>query len=345
MRRKISAAVAAVCLTVLAAGITSCRSGNKNPQKYDEGSTVMYCDEGFQSFMEEEIGVFEYQYPKAQVLVRYMSETDAINSMINDSCKLIVTSTPLTDQQKRYIKNHNKHVVSQSPIAVDAVALIVNKNNSLERLNTSDLRDILTGKIRNWSQLMRVNDNGLDTTQIKVVFDRMGSATVNFIQQKFLNGGNFMPNAFAQATSMEVFKVVENDPSAIGIISVSWLGEDLDVASSDQVKANMNEDAMKSLENEQEIVTQKDFSDKIKVLAMGGDDAVLAKDFYLPYQEYIYDREKYPLVRIIYLTSAAGQGTVGKTFYDFVTGFVGQKILTRTGVLPYKVAPRVVELQ
>lgn len=332
-------ALAGITLAVLS--LVSCGKSKKT-EKYDEGSTVMFCDEGFASFMEEEIDVFEYQYPKASVLTRYMSETEAINALMADSCQLIVTSKPLTESQISYIRNKNKRFAKSLPIAVDAVALIVNKNNSLERLNLYDIKDILTGKVTNWNQLRRVTDGKLDTTAIKIVFDRQGSATVNYIQDKFLNGGSFPSNVYAQASSIEVFKAVENDPSAIGFLSVAWLGEDLEKRSDEAAKVDDNK--IKGLQDESEQV-EVEFSDKIKILALGDDNAVYAEDFYLPYQAYIFEKGKYPLVRTIYLTSAAKQQSVGQSFYSFVTGYVGQKILARTGVLPYNMPMRVVELE
>lgn len=334
--REVLSVVAAVALVSMM--LISCQE--KKP--YDKGHTVMYCDEGFASFMEEEIEVFEYQYPKSQVLCRYMSETEAINALLSDSCQLIVTSKPLTQGQLNYLKNRRRHIAKSMPIAVDAVAIIVNKNNPLERLNTYDIKDILTGKVSRWSQLQGMTEGKLDTTRIKIVFDRQGSATVNYMQDKFLNGGNFPSNAFAQKSSIEVFKAVENDPSAIGIISVAWLGEDLDRRSSDAVKTD--EAKIKGLEDQQEVV-KNEFSEKIKVLAIGGDNAAYEEDYYKPYQAYIYEKGKYPLVRTIYMTSIAMQNSVGQSFYSFVTGFIGQKILTRTGVLPYNMPMRVVNLE
>lgn len=332
------AALSAAMLTV--AAMTSC-GNEKKTEKYDQGHTVMFCDEGFGSFMEEEIEVFEYQYPKAHVLSRYMSETEAINALLQDSCQIIVTSRPLTPGQIEYLKNHHRRVARSLPIAVDAVALIVNNSNVLERLNLYDIKDILTGSVDTWSQLRRVTDGHLDTTKIKLVFDREGSATVNYMQDKFLDGGKFPANAYAQKSSAEVFKTVENDPSAIGIISVGWLGEDLNKRSSDEAKVDDNK--IKGLQDETEQIAVE-FSDKVKVLAVGNDKAVYAEDYYLPYQQYIFEKDKYPLVRTIYMTSAAPQKSVGQSFYSFVTGFIGQKILARTGVLPYNMPLRVVEL-
>lgn len=332
-------ALAAFALAVLV--LSSCGKSKKT-EKYDEGSAVMFCDEGFASFMEEEIDVFEYQYPKASILVRYMSETEAINAIMQDSCQLIVTSKPLTENQIRVLRDKDKRIAKSLPIAVDAVALIVNKKNSLERLNLYDIKDILTGKVTNWGQLMRMTDGKLDTTSVKVVFDRMGSSTVNYIQDKFLDGKPFPSNAYAQSSNIEVFKAVENDPSVIGIISVAWLGENLEKRSTEA--AAVDESKIKSLQDEKEQI-EVQFSDKIKVLAIGNDNAAYAEDYYLPYQAYIFEKDKYPLVRTIYLTTTAPQKSVGQSFYSFVTGYIGQKILARTGVLPYNMPMRVVELE
>lgn len=301
--------------------LTSCGK-SKTTEKYDEGKAVMYCDEGFASFMEEEIDVFEYTYDKAFVLSRYMSETEAINAMMKDSCQLIVTSKQLTPGQIEYLKNHYKRVARTHPIAVDAVALIVNNSNSLERLNLYDIRDILTGKVDTWGQLQRVTEGKLDTTKIKLVFDREGSATVNYMQDKFLGGGKFQSNAYAQSSSSNVFKAVENDPTAIGIISVGWLGENLEKRSGEAVKVDDNK--IRGLQDEQEQI-EVEFTDRIKILAIGDDNAAYAEDYYLPYQAYIFEKNKYPLVRTIYMTSTSPQKSVGQSFYSFVTGFIGKK--------------------
>lgn len=332
--------LAALSLTALT--FSSCSGKSGESKKYDEGSAVLFCDEGFASFMEEEISVFEYQYPKASILTRYMSETEAINGMLKNECQLIVTSKPFSQSQIDYMKDKYQRIVKSSPIAVDAVAIIVNKDNSVQRLNLSDIKDILDGTVDTWSQLARVTkENKLDTTKIKIVFDRDGSATVNYMQDKFLNGGKFPANAYAQNSTIEVFNIVEKDPSAIGIISVSWLGENLEKRSQEAVKTD--DAKVKGLQDQNEEIAME-FTDKVKILPIGNDKAVYADDYYQPYQAYIYEKGKYPLVRTIYLTSSSTQKSVGKSFYDFVTGYIGQKILARTGILPYNVQPRIVEL-
>ena len=64
---------------------------------------------------------------------------------------------------------------------------------------------------------------------------------------------------------------------------------------------------------------------------------------YKPYQAYIATGE-YPLFRKVFMISIAPNSTLMHSFYAFVTGFVGQKIIARTGILPYEMHRRVVNV-
>lgn len=336
MSIKTFSGIALLCALLFAS--SACRHTTK---KYDEGSVIMYSDEGFKNFMQQECEVFEYQYPKAFIVTKYTNEIDVINGLLNDSCTLGVTSRKLTDAQVNHIKNKNKKIVRQEPIAVDAVALIVNKDNPVGLLSVSEIKDLFSGKISTWKQL-GVND----TTEIKIVFDQKGSANVSYIEDNFLpKGAGFRSNVYAQHGNASVIDVVENDKSAIGFISVSWLGDNLERVQNDFSKDNLDSSKIKELEKEtDEIVIG--FTDKVKLLKVRSDNEL---DGYLPSQANIYgdpytNKPLYPLMRTVYLVSTASPQTVGHSFFSFVTGFIGQKILLMTGILPYHVHPRVVEL-
>ena len=64
----------------------------------------------------------------------------------------------------------------------------------------------------------------------------------------------------------------------------------------------------------------------------------------MPYQAYIYSGE-YPLFRKVYMISSATGSSVLNSFYQFCGGFIGQKIISKTGILPYKMSARLVNLQ
>ncbi|MCM1005077.1 MAG: substrate-binding domain-containing protein [Prevotella sp.] len=328
----------ALCVLLLGSGACS-----RTTQKYNEGSAILFADEGFKSFMEQEREVFEYQYPGAYVITYYMSELDVINGLLQDSCNLGVTSKKLTQKQIDYIKSRNKKIVRQEEIAVDAIALIVNKANPVENLTVNDIKDIFSGKVDQWTQLAWDNNDS-----IKVVFDQPGSANVAYIEENFLpKGGKFLPNVYAQQGNQSVIDYVSQDKNAIGLISVSWLGDNLEKVKDQLSAGHIDSNTIKDLEDSNVDNSEITFTDKVKILKVRKDDALTA---YYPDQRSIYGDEQtgkslYPLMRTVYLISTAANNSVGHSFYSFVTGFIGQKILTMTGILPYHFPTRVVQLQ
>lgn len=316
---------------LFALGIGSCAKVKRG--EYAKGTAYLVADDGYKRIMDDEIEVFEYQYPDALILPKYMSETAAIDSLLHAKTPMLaVTSKELTKQQIQYIKSTQKRIVRQNCIAVDAVALIVNKDNPVEWLTMNDIKMILNGEIQTWDQLQVDNP-----AKIMVVFDNAGSSTVSYMTDKFLPAGRQMadnPNAYAQKNNKQVFDVVREHKNAIGIISVSWLGDNLEKTQMPVGKR------LESLQNENDTIATN-FTEAIKVLKIRTEDA---PEGVKPYQAYI-NSGQYPLFRKVYLISTGSNSTVEHSFYTFVTGYVGQKIISLTGVMPYHVNPRVVSLQ
>ncbi|MCH5346206.1 MAG: substrate-binding domain-containing protein [Muribaculaceae bacterium] len=288
---------------------------------------IVACDDSFEKILQQEIDVFEYSYPKFNVMPYYVTEKAAVDSLLDlGDVRTIVIARPLTTEEKDYLKSNKKNV-RERKIAVDALALIVNPKNTIEQLSTKELSEILSGKVTEWGE---IEPNKLG--KIDVVFDHQGSSTVKYMRDSLLNGGDFGPNVFAQKSNKEVFEAVANNPRAIGIIGVSWISSDMDHA----------EKSTEELAREAQAsdTTTLDFDNRVKVLKVSGPDQVVA---YKPYQAYIFDGS-YPLFRSIYMTTVATGGTAGSNFYVFVTGFIGQKIIQMTGVLPATVTPRMVSL-
>ncbi len=321
---------------LLAPGVVSCTKVKRG--EYAKGSATIFCDDGFRNILNEEIEVFEYSYPGSSIIPFFVSEQDAIDTIMADGTQAIIVTQELTKEQKEYIKSKFKRAVKTHCVAVDAVALITNKDNRVTSLSMKEIGDIMNGRITKWSQLA-----GNDTTAIKLVFDNAGSSTVSYIRQKFLPEGARIsdnPSAFAQKDNAQVFDVVKKDPDALGIISVSWLGDDLSLAKQVPVDqrnkdyANQNDTIATNLTTEVNVVKVSNPTEKNDFDPTG----------YKPYQVYINSGE-YPLFRKVYMISTASNSTVLHSFYTFVTGFVGQKIISRTGILPYHMNPRVVELK
>lgn len=306
--------------------------------EYAKGSGKIFCDDGFRNILDEEVEVFEYSYPEASIIPVYMSENDCVDSLLADKTQAIIVTRELTKEQKDFMKSKYKRVVRSQCIAVDAVALIVNKDNDVSALSTEEIRQILNGGITSWKQLA-----SNDTTAIQLVFDSQGSSTVNYMRDRFLPKGKMISDnkaATAAKSNAEVFEAVKNNRNAMGIISVSWLGDNLQNA-----KRIPKDKRIEMYANETDTVTSS-LTTEVKILKVSNPTA--QNDFdpaaYLPYQVYINSGE-YPLFRKVYMISTASNSTVMHSFYTFVTGFVGQKIISLTGIMPYHVNRRVVQLR
>lgn len=317
-------------IALAAITITSCGGCNDNKEDTSKSMSKVYCDESFKNILDEEIQVFEFQYPNASVLARYMDESAALDSLLDGKVNLIIAYRDLTPNQKKILDAQNRAQRSKR-IAVDAIAVIVNKENDIDYLSMSDIKDILTGKLTKWGEVYPTKQKEIP---IKVVFDRNGSGVVHYMKDKFNNGKAFPITSYAQGSSQAVFDLVEKDKSAIGFIGVSWITDDL------KSTAKTIEERYAEL-NGSNSVNGTTFTDRIKVLGIRRDDVI--KD-YKPYQQYIYDGN-YPLTREIYAIDASGLGTTDHKFFVFITSVIGQKIILQTGISPAGVPVRIVNLE
>lgn len=319
-----------IAALLLSLALGSC--GDHRPKSTStRGLARIMCDESFQSVLEQEIAVFEYQYPEASIMPEYINEHDALDSLFNNKVDLIIISHDLTVEQKKSLKKIGRGYRSKM-IAVDAIAVIVNNQNDIDELSMDDLRDIFTGKVKRWGE---VYPTKLKNDTIKVMFDGSGTGVVHYMKEKFLNGkGNFGPNVYARGNSRDVFKAVEEYKNVIGFIGVSWITSDLKSA---EIPI---EEKYEDLKNNNE-VSVIDFTDRIKVMPLRGDDQVQGVK---PYQAHIYSGD-YPLVRSIWAIDASYNGMLDHGFYSFLTGVIGQKIILQTGILPAAEPVRYVEVQ
>lgn len=329
MKKKSEIRFLVVAMMAAMVMLTAC--GDRRPKSTStRGLARIMCDESFQSVLEQEIAVFEYQYPEASIMPQYINEHDALDSLFKNKVDLIIISHDLTEDQKQSLKKLGRGYRSKM-IAVDAIAVIVNKQNDIDELTMQDLSDIFTGKVKRWGEVLPTK---LKNDTIKVMFDGSGTGVVRYMKEKFLNGGKLGPNVYARSTSRDVFKAVEEYKNVIGFIGVSWITSDLKSA---EIPIAEKYEELKTKDE----VSVIDFTDRIKVMPVRADDQLKSVK---PYQAYIHSGE-YPLVRTIWAIDASYNGTLDHGFYSFLTGVIGQKIILQTGILPAAEPVRYVEVE
>jgi len=297
---------------------SACKSGPEKPTFSDtptSGEITVVCDESYQPLISVESDTFHSIYQYAQVHVKYLPEGEAFKELVtNDSIRLIISSRKLNKSEEEYF-NGRKIIPRVTKVAIDAVALVINNENTDSLIKFEQLKNIISGQYKSWKQLNPAS--ALDS--MVIVFDKSGSANARYLQETFnLDRSSLPVNWFATNSNADVADYVSKNKNAIGVISVNWIS-DRDDPMTDQ------------------------FLSKIRVVELSPPDtSQFSKEFFKPYQAYIA-LHQYPLIRDVYMISREGRNGLGTGFAAFVAGDQGQRIIRLMGMLPATMPVRLIQ--
>ena len=300
--------VGSLLIIISAVVLSSCSSEKR--ETLTSGSLTMITSEDVFPVIDIQVKDFQRFYEQVKIDNRSATSREAIVELLNDSIKLIVCARELNEEERRVIAQ-NELEVDSLKIAYDGVAVIVNKKNSLAKLDIGELHNILTGKIQRWST---VKGSSLSSTVIVAMGDP-NSGVHEFIKKRVLGNESLTQAFYPCSTSAEVLSIVQQRPNVIGFIGTSWLSS---------------------------------ISENITVLEIGDpngkhDSTAIKMEYFLPHQAYIY-QGYYPLTRAIYIYSHnVGKG-VGLGFTTFAASADGQKIIVSNGLVPATMPVRLVQL-
>lgn len=95
-------------------------------------------------------------------------------------------------------------------VALDGLSVYVHEGNPVKQLSIEQLRDVFTGKIRNWKEL------GGEDGPIAVYSRENSSGTYEFFKENVLQGADFTASAQNMPGTAALLQAVARDPKAIG---------------------------------------------------------------------------------------------------------------------------------
>lgn len=296
------ALIIAVCL------MASCKNNRKaNSNWMQEDDVKVAVDETFKPILDNIIQSFGMAHPEANMKPQYVSEDEAIRMLVNDSIRCIVVTRKLNPNERTLIESHRLGV-TQSMIASDAIALIVNKECKDSLITLDEIKGIVTGKITRWEQL---SNSKHQKGELKLVFDNSGSSTVRYMKDSLCNGQDLKGNVYAseEKTNQSVIDMVEADPKIIGIVGANWLKGANDNALADFSKLAFN------------VMRVTRYSD------------IERSKYVRPYQYYIATAD-YPLLRSVYIIHTDPRSrSMLKNFFFYTKGQKGQTIICNNSQL------------
>ena len=187
--------------------IFACKKSENSTDEetYVKGKAAIYVDESLLPIVEDQELIFENRYPKANIKLVPKSDSDIVNLLIQKKIDIAVLSHELTTTQEKTLKDSD-FVGKNTPFCSDAIALIVNSNQALSSISTTEVYNVLKG----------------NASTMQYVFDNENSSTLSFLMEKA--GVTTLPkNITALKNNSEVIEFVSENTNSIGFVGVNWL--------------------------------------------------------------------------------------------------------------------------
>jgi phosphate transport system substrate-binding protein len=154
--------------------------------------------------------MFHERHANLQVLVAGVGSSAGIESVLKGTSDIGTSSRDLKPEEKSL-------GLVDTPIAFDAIAVIVNPSNPVRSLTTSQVARIFEGSISNWKEV------GGPDLPIGLVNRDEASGTREAFSNIVLKGGAFDSKAAVLPGTGQVRSVVAESPSAVGYISLGFV--------------------------------------------------------------------------------------------------------------------------
>ncbi|MDR1242329.1 MAG: phosphate ABC transporter substrate-binding protein [Deltaproteobacteria bacterium] len=156
---------------------------------------------------------------------------NGIKALNEGLCHVAMSSRDIKSSELEQGSARNVKAV-RTAIAVDALVPVVHPENPITGLSAEQLRDIYTGKIRNWKEL-----GGLDENIVLISRDS-SSGTFETWETMIMMNEKVVPSALLQASNGAVVQIVAKNRKAIGYIGFGYLDASLKKLSVNNVEAN-----------------------------------------------------------------------------------------------------------
>lgn len=141
----------------------------------------------------------------------------ALNS---DKAEIAMSSRPIKASEVQKLKQYGRCDTAECEyvIALDGIAIIVNRANPISKLNKVQLQRIFTGEVKNWSEL------GGSDAPIKVFSLDDNSGTYDTFKSLVLGKGKkLVSGAVRHESHAFISESVAKDPAAIGFVGLPFI--------------------------------------------------------------------------------------------------------------------------
>jgi phosphate transport system substrate-binding protein len=196
-----------VKILILAFALYACGTNSEKPI-INKGNARIAVDESLQPIIQAQISAYRFRYPKTSIIPQFVSEHKAIALLLKDSVDMAATTREFNEAELKVLSSRGiKYMPAR--MAIDAVAIIMNKNAKDSIITIDQLKELLTSNPRH----------------VKLVFDRASSSNLNLMMEKLKIKKLNTTHIYAAEGNLNVVNKIKQDPQAIGFIGFNWISD------------------------------------------------------------------------------------------------------------------------
>lgn len=236
---------------------------------------------------------YQTLYPDFQISVTGGGSGTGIASLMNGTVDIANASRAIKEEEIATAKENGIDPV-EFVVAQDAIAIIVNPENPVEKLTLEQISDIFSGKYTNWIEL-----GGEDRPIVRLSRETNSGTHIYFLEEVLRLGDKENKTLFSRDTlllpsSEGIMVEVRDNPNAIGYDGLGYVTSDVKV---------------------------------IAVADLG------ESEYIMPTIETVLDGS-YPISRDLYMYTTGQPQDRIKSYIDWILSTEGQQIVSDLGFIP-----------
>ena len=172
---------------------------------------------------------FRKQYPNVKIQIEGKGSSTAPPALIEGTAQLGPMSRTMKNTEMDAFERKFRYKPTAFPVAVDALAVYVNKDNPVQGLTMAQV-DAIFSKSRRWGHNENIQvwkqaglTDGLGNDPISIYGRNSASGTYGFFKDHALKNGDFKDEVKEQPGSASVVQSVSEDQTGIGYSGIGYL--------------------------------------------------------------------------------------------------------------------------
>ena len=172
---------------------------------------------------------FRKQYPNVKIQIEGKGSSTAPPALIEGTAQLGPMSRTMKNTEMDAFERKFRYKPTAFPVAIDALAVYVNKDNPVKGLTMAQV-DAIFSKSRRWGHNENIQfwkqaglDEGLGNSPISIYGRNSASGTYGFFKEHALKNGDYKDEVKEQPGSASVVQSVSEDQAGIGYSGIGYL--------------------------------------------------------------------------------------------------------------------------